>query len=69
MTTLTALKNVSEQEFNDAERQQKIWDYYEQEVLRGIESGQPIPLTSEYWKDFLQKREEQKAAQRAEKKT
>jgi hypothetical protein len=44
----------------EAERQRKIWDYYEQEVLRGLESGEPIPLTPEFWSEFLRKREERK---------
>jgi hypothetical protein len=33
-----------------------MWDYYEREVIRGLESGPPIPLTPEYWGDFLRKR-------------
>jgi hypothetical protein len=63
-------QQVAEQELPDetayyeklaeAERQRKIWDYYEQKVLRGLESGEPIPLTPEYWSEFLRKREERK---------
>jgi methionyl-tRNA formyltransferase len=63
-------QQVAEQELPDeaayfeklaeAERQRKIWDYYEREVLRGLESGEPIPLTPEYWSEFLRKREERK---------
>ncbi|MCL2711453.1 MAG: hypothetical protein FWE95_11285 [Planctomycetaceae bacterium] len=63
MSTLTAPPTVAEQEFANEERQRRMWDYYEQEVMRGLESGPPIPLTPEYWSDFLQKREERKAAQ------
>ena len=44
----------------EEEHKRKIWEYYEQEVLRGLESGQPIPLTPEYWSDFLRKREERR---------
>jgi len=63
MSTLTAPPSVAEQELADEERQQKMWDYYEQEVIRGLKSGQPIPLTPEYWNEFLRKREERNAAQ------
>ena len=68
MSTLTASPNVAEQELTEEERQQKVWDYYEQEVLRGLESGPSIPLTPEYWNEFLQKREERKTAKQAGKK-
>ena len=68
MSTLTALPNVAEQELTEEERQQKVWDYYEQEVMRGLESGPPIPLTPEYWSEFLRKREERKIAKQAGKK-
>jgi methionyl-tRNA formyltransferase len=50
----------------EAERQRRIWDYYEQEVLRGLESGDPIPLTPEYWSEFLRKREERKKVYHSE---
>ena len=62
MSTLTAPPNAVEQELADEERQQEMWEYYERKVIRGLESGPPIPLTPEYWGDFLRKREEQKAA-------
>jgi len=61
MSTLIASHNVAERELTDEQRQRKIWDYYEQEVMRGLESGPPIPMTPEYWSDFLQKREERKS--------
>ena len=48
----------------EAERQRKIWDYYEQEVTRGLASGPSIPLTPEYWNEFLRKREERRNAHR-----
>jgi len=60
MSTLIASPNVAERELTDEQRQRKIWDYYEQEVMRGLESGPPIPMTPEYWSDFLQKREERR---------
>ncbi len=49
----------------EAERQQKIWDYYEEEVIRGLESGPPIPLTQEFWDGFLREREERRNAKRS----
>ena len=33
----------------EAEHRQRIWDYYEQEVKRGLESGPPIPDSPEFW--------------------
>jgi len=63
-------QQVAEQELADetayfeqlaeAQRQRKIWDYYEQEVLKALESGEPIPLTPEYWSEFLRQRKEKK---------
>ena len=44
----------------EAQRQRKIWDYYEQEVMKALESGEPIPLTPEYWNEFLRQRKERK---------
>jgi len=69
MSTLTAPPHVAEQELTEEERQQKVWDYYEQEVIRGLDSGPSIPLTPEYWSEFLRKREERNAARQAEKKS
>ena len=69
MSTLTALPNVAEQELTEEELQQKLWDYYEQEVLRGLESGPSIPLTPEYWNEFLRKREERKICPTSREKT
>lgn len=60
MSTLTAPLNIHE--LSEEEQQREIRDYYEQEVLYGLESGQPIPLTPEYWNEFLRKREERKVA-------
>jgi len=68
MSTFTAPPHVAEQEFSEEERQQKMWDYYEQEVIRGLESGPPIPLTPEHWGEFLRKRAERKATRQAGKK-
>jgi methionyl-tRNA formyltransferase len=50
----------------EEEHKRKIWEYYEQEVLRGLESGPPIPLTPEYWSDFLSKHEERKRSHHTE---
>ena len=54
MSTLTAPPNIAEQELADEERQQKMWDYYEQEVLKAIESDTWIEGTPEFW-DKLRK--------------
>ena len=68
MSTLTAPPNVAEQELTEEEQQQKMWDYYEQEVIHGLESGSPVALTPEYWSEFLRKREERRIARQAGKK-
>ena len=52
MSTLTAPPNVAEQELTEEERQRKMWDYYEQEVLRGLNSGQSIPLPPDFWDEI-----------------
>jgi len=49
MSTLTTPSNVAEQELTDEERQRKMWDYYEQEVLKAIESDTWIPYTPDYF--------------------
>ena len=49
MSTLTAPPNVAEQELTEEEQQQKMWDYYEQEVLKAIESDTWIPYTPDYF--------------------
>ena len=68
MSTLTAPPNTAEQEPTEEERQQKMWDYYEQEVLRGLESGPPIPLTPEFWIKMRAEIEQRLQAKRAGKK-
>ena len=68
MSTLTPPpRSIPKQEIAE-EEQQEIWDYYEQEVLHGLASGPPIPLTPEYWNEFLRKREERKAVRQVGKK-
>jgi len=49
MSTLTAPPNAAEQELAGEERQQKMWDYYEQEVLKAIESDRWIPYTPDFF--------------------
>jgi hypothetical protein len=65
MTTLTASPDVPKQELAEEERQQKMWDYYEQEVLRGLESGPPVPLTPEYWEKLRKEAQQRREAQKA----
>jgi len=52
-------QQVAEQELADetayfeqlaeAQRQRKIWDYYEQEVMKALESDTWIPYTPDFW--------------------
>ena len=67
MSTLTAQQNVAESELSEEER--KMWDYYEREVLKAIESNTWTEVTPEYWSEFLRKREERKAARQAKRKS
>ena len=47
MSLLTAPPDVAESELTDEE--QKMWDYYEQEVLKAVESDRWIPYTPDYF--------------------
>ena len=49
MSTLTAPPNVAEQELTEEERQQKLWDYYEQKVLEALEDDTWIPYTPDFF--------------------
>ena len=78
-------QQVAEQELADetayfeklaeTERQRKIWDYYEQEVLhyyeqevlRGLNSGQSIPLTPDFWDDIREEVQQRLRTQQTEK--
>ena len=59
MSTLTAPPDAAEQELTEEERQQKMWDYYEQEVLKAVESNTWIPYTPEFL-DNIRKEVEQR---------
>ena len=49
MSILTAPPIVAEPEVAEEERQQAMWDYYEREVLKAIESDRWIPYTPDYF--------------------
>jgi len=67
-------QQVAEQELADeaayfeklaeAQRQQKIWDYYEQEVLKALESDTWIEGTPEFWDKIRQKAQERREARK-----
>ena len=48
MSTLTAPQDVAEL----SEEERKMWDYYEQEVLKALESDVRIPETPEFWENL-----------------
>ena len=52
MSTLAAPPHVAEQELTEEERQQKITTYYEREIQKGLDSGQSIPVTPEFWDEL-----------------
>ena len=63
MSTLTAPPNIAEPELTEEER--KMWDYYEQEVICGLESGPPIPFTPEFLITIREEVEQRLQAKRA----
>jgi len=64
MSTLTAPPNVAEQELTEEERQQKIWDYYEQEVMKAIDSDRWIPYTPDYFDKLRREAHERREARK-----
>ena len=49
----------------EAQRQRKIWDYYEQEVLKAIESDTWIEGTPEFWEKKRREAHERREARKA----
>ena len=70
MSTLTAPPNVSkrvaEPEFSEEERQQKMWDHYEQEVLKAVESDTWIPYTPDFFDKIRERVRQRHQAKQAE---
>ena len=64
MSTLTAPPNVPTQ-VAEEERQQKVWDYYEQEVMKAIESDTWIPYTSDFFDNIREKVKQRLQSQQA----
>jgi len=68
MTTLTAPPNVSERvaelEHSEEEQQQKMWDYYEREVMKAIESDTWIQGTPEFWEKLHQEARKRREARK-----
>jgi len=69
MSTLTAPPNVAEQELTDEEQQRKMWDYYEQEVLKAVESDTWIPYTPDFFDKIREEVKQRLQAKQAEKPT
>ena len=71
MSTLTVPQDVAEADVQPelSEEERKMWDYYEQEVLKAIESDTWTEMTPEYWSEFLRKREERKADRQTKRKS
>ena len=71
MSTLTAPQDVAEADVQAgvqpelSEEERKMWDYYEQEVIRGLESGPPIPFTPEFLVKIREEVEQRLQAKRA----
>ena len=67
MSTLIAPPNAAELELANDEQQRKMWDYYEQEVLRGLNSGPSVPLTPDFWDEIREEVKQRLRTQQAEK--
>ena len=68
MSLLTAPPNVAEPELTEEEQQQRMWDYYEQEVLKAVESDTWIPYTEDYF-DKVRERVKQRLQEKRAKET
>jgi len=64
MSTFTAPPNVAGLELTEEERQQKMWDYYDQEVLKAIESDTWIPGTPDFWDKLRKEAHERREARK-----
>ena len=68
MSTLTISQDVAEADVQPelTEEERKMWDYYEQEVLKAIDSNKWTEGTPEFWeklrKEAHQRREARKTA-------
>ena len=66
MSTLTAppdvFEQVAEPELTDEE--QRMWDYYEREVLKAIESDTWIQGTPEFWERLRTEAHERREARK-----
>ena len=60
MSTFTAPHDIAEPEL--AEEEHKIWDYYEQEVLKAIESDTWTEGTPEFWAKLRKEAHERRKA-------
>ena len=68
MSLLTAPPNVAEPELTEEEQQQRMCDYYEQEVLKAVESDTWIPYTEDYF-DKVRERVKQRLQEKRAKET
>jgi hypothetical protein len=71
ITTLNkTLSNPSQQfvaeQTAEEEQLRKIDEYHWKLVQEGLASGPPIPMTEEYWNNFLRKAEERRLARHKE---
>ena len=65
MSTLTAPQDVAEAELT--EEDQKMWDYYEQEILKTLKKGKSVPYDAEFWENIRADVEQRLQAKQAEK--
>ena len=69
MSTLTVPQDVAEAGVQPelTEDDRKMWDYYEQEILKTLEKGKSVPYNSEFWDKIHADVEQRLQAKRAEK--
>ena len=61
------MSTLAEQRLAEKERIQAIRDYYEQECLKALEGGPPIPLTPDFWDKVRENVRQRRQAKQAEK--
>ena len=69
MSILTAPQDVAESGVQPelSEEERKMWDYYEQEVLKAIDNDKWVPMTPEFWDKIRADVEQRLQAKRAAK--
>ena len=71
MSTLTVPQDAAEADVQPelTEEKRKMWDYYEQEVMKAIENDKWVPYNAEFWDKIHADVEQRLQAKKATKTT